>query len=282
MIIDNLTSLPSTITTGDELPVERGTTTYKIDYDALAAAILARLGAGSDNIVDVANGGTGANNALSARYNLESAHAGYLDNTVNVDNIRDSGLYYCAGCSATGIDDNVRLWGQLLVISSVPWNNGGTPGQYDRLCQVFFFSFQNNGQKWIQYRIYDSAWSGWRVLLDNYGAVPVVHGGTGAMTAAAARTNLGITPANIGAALVSYNYSGNIDNLFDTGMYYMIGATGTGGIQDDGKLFGMLLVVKNGSSSRAVQLHVGLFTLGVEFRVYIDSWSAWKTLALTT
>ena len=162
MIIDNLTSLPSTITTGDELPVERGTTTYKIDYNALASAILARLGAGSDNIVDVA------------------------------------------------------------------------------------------------------------------------HGGTDAATAAAARTNLGITPANIGAALVSYNYSGNIDNLFDTGMYYMIGATGTGGIQDDGKLFGMLLVVKNGSSSRAVQLHVGLFTLGVEFRVYIDSWSAWKTLALTT
>lgn len=41
MIIDNLASLPSTITTGDELPVERGTTTYKIDYNALASAILA-------------------------------------------------------------------------------------------------------------------------------------------------------------------------------------------------------------------------------------------------
>ena len=40
MIIDSLPSLPSTVTTGDELPVERGTTTYKIDYNALAAAIL--------------------------------------------------------------------------------------------------------------------------------------------------------------------------------------------------------------------------------------------------
>ena len=162
MIIDNLTSLPSTITAGDELPVERGTTTYKIDYNALAAAILARLGAGSDNIVDVANGGTGA------------------------------------------------------------------------------------------------------------------------ATAAAARTNLGITPANIGAALADYSYFGNIDNLFDTGMYYLNNATGTGGIQDEGKLFGMLLVVKNDNGSRAVQLHVGLFTLGVEFRVYIGSWSAWKTLVMTT
>ena len=199
MIIDNLASLPSTITTGDELPVERGTTTYKIDYNALAAAILARLGAGSDNIVDVANGGTGANNARSARSNLELVHAKNLDSTVNVDNIRDSGLYYCQGCSATGFDDDLRIWGQLLVISSAPWKDVGTPGQYDRLCQVYFYSFQNAGQKWIQYRIYDSTWSGWRVLLDNNGAVPVASGGTGAATAAAARTNLGITPANIGA-----------------------------------------------------------------------------------
>jgi hypothetical protein len=42
MIIDNLPTIPSTVTTGDELAVERGTTTYKIDYDALAAAILAQ------------------------------------------------------------------------------------------------------------------------------------------------------------------------------------------------------------------------------------------------
>lgn len=40
MIIDNLPTIPSTVTTGDELAVERGTTTYKIDYNALAAAIL--------------------------------------------------------------------------------------------------------------------------------------------------------------------------------------------------------------------------------------------------
>ena len=42
MIIDNLPTIPSTVTTGDELPIERGTTTYKIDYNALAAAILAQ------------------------------------------------------------------------------------------------------------------------------------------------------------------------------------------------------------------------------------------------
>ena len=40
MIIDNLPTIPSTVTTGDEFPVERGTTTYKIDYNALETAIL--------------------------------------------------------------------------------------------------------------------------------------------------------------------------------------------------------------------------------------------------
>lgn len=40
------------------------------------------------------------------------------------------------------------------------------------------------------------------------GTVPIAHGGTGATTAANARTNLGITPANIGAATTNHTHSG--------------------------------------------------------------------------
>lgn len=40
------------------------------------------------------------------------------------------------------------------------------------------------------------------------GVVPITYGGTGATTAANARTNLGITPANIGAATSNHNHSG--------------------------------------------------------------------------
>ena len=40
MIIDNLPTIPSALTTGDELAVERGTTTYKVDYNALETGIL--------------------------------------------------------------------------------------------------------------------------------------------------------------------------------------------------------------------------------------------------
>ena len=115
MIIDNLASLPSTITTGDELPVERGTTTYKIDYNALAAAILARLGAGSDNIVDVANGGTGANTRLGAQHELMAygATASVNDNPATYG----AGIYHL-GSSAfdTSYWPAASLWGVMIKV----------------------------------------------------------------------------------------------------------------------------------------------------------------------
>lgn len=42
MIIDRLPALPSAPAPGDELPIERGTGAYKIDYNALASAIIAQ------------------------------------------------------------------------------------------------------------------------------------------------------------------------------------------------------------------------------------------------
>lgn len=43
MIIDNLNTLPTPVQSTDEIPVERGTSTYKMTMDMLATALLAGM-----------------------------------------------------------------------------------------------------------------------------------------------------------------------------------------------------------------------------------------------
>lgn len=105
IIIDNLSSLSSPAT-GDELAIERGSYTYKIDYNALANAILGRIGAsnlgaspsmlvnlastsaanvmqsaprpGVTGILDASNGGTGVSSISALRNTLNMAFGLYL------------------------------------------------------------------------------------------------------------------------------------------------------------------------------------------------------------
>lgn len=71
MIIDGLPLLGAPAS-GDEIPIERGTTTYKIDYDALAAAIISKLGG---DPVTAEHGGTGLTVTPSMLINLASGSA---------------------------------------------------------------------------------------------------------------------------------------------------------------------------------------------------------------
>ena len=76
-------------------------------------------------------------------------------------------------------------------------------------------------------------------------------------------------------------FTGNIDNLATTGMYYLSGATGTGGMQVQNKLWGMLLVVASSGGERIVQLHIDIWNDVAEFRRNNGSWQAWKRFTLT-
>lgn len=81
-IIDDFPTLSSSPTTGDELPIERGTTTYKIDYDALASAIISKLGG---DPVTIPHGGTGATTANAGRIALGAAPTIYLNKATWAD-----------------------------------------------------------------------------------------------------------------------------------------------------------------------------------------------------
>ncbi len=61
--IHDLSALPGTITTGNVFAVDTGDATYKIDYDALATAIISKLGG---DPVTIAHGGTGTTGTSSA------------------------------------------------------------------------------------------------------------------------------------------------------------------------------------------------------------------------
>ena len=67
----SLTALSGTPATGDLVPIKSGNNTYKIDYNALASAILGQIS--SNGVVNVANGGTGSNSATGALSGLIGA-----------------------------------------------------------------------------------------------------------------------------------------------------------------------------------------------------------------
>lgn len=88
MQIHELAALGRTPTTGDSLAIDTGSATVKIDYAALATAILNKLGAGSDGVVDIAHGGTGESTAVEARAALGAAASAEL-----ADAYDDNGTY---------------------------------------------------------------------------------------------------------------------------------------------------------------------------------------------
>lgn len=118
MQIHELAALGRTPTTGDSLAIDTGGGTVKIDYAALATAILDKLGAGNDDVVDIDHGGTGESTAAAALEALGAAASAELADSYNDNGTYDVGelciynntLYKCTTAIDTAEAWNADHW----------------------------------------------------------------------------------------------------------------------------------------------------------------------------
>jgi len=147
----------------------------------------------------------------------------------------DNGLWICkATCSAQMPADGSEYWKLAATGVEGPKGDKGDKGD--------FASLGDLGITASAKEINNSAGSTGNIQgqinnLSNSFPVSIANGGTGATTAAAARSNLGATPANIGALATTggtltggLNMNGNrINNVYD--LYFLVGSTSNGYLQ---------------------------------------------------
>ena len=120
--------------------------------------------------------------------------------------------------ASTSITLNVNGLGAKSIVIPLSTNTGTSVTPKDTTFIVA------NRPLTLQYDSGYSTYGGWRTLGkqktsagDLYGTVPIESGGTGATNATDARTNLGITPENIGAAPASHSHAiSDVNNLQTT------------------------------------------------------------------
>ena len=171
-----------------------------------------------DNIVPIANGGTGANNSVDALNNLGAIpksrisvpnfgqyngsipihHMDWwtaVDNSFSdVNNIKCSGLMqtvngwsHLPNSEIAGIDG----WGTLIVFAPEDTDKGYQANT--NVLQIWYG--MNCGDRLFirKYRSSNVGWSRWQEMFKSNSVIPVANGGTGTTTAANALKNLGIT-----------------------------------------------------------------------------------------
>lgn len=121
MIIDGLPTL-ATPATGDEIPIERGTTTYKIDYNALATAIISKLG----DPVGVGHGGSGLTASPSLLVNLASAAAANVMQASPRPGVTGTLPASHGGTGQTSLQAARNAMGLGNTSGALPIANGGT------------------------------------------------------------------------------------------------------------------------------------------------------------
>lgn len=214
-----------------------GADTYEI-VDEQARTDISNLsntvgGITGDGVIGIANGGTGASDAADARANLGITPANIgAATTSHTHTASDLGAVSKSGDTMTG------------VLSAPQFTVDKAAGDYTLMLfnsngKVAGYLMQNPNDNTLSFKTLSADGSSienyifptpngesgeqhyW--ILTTKNAVAVEQGGTGATDAVTARTNLGITPANIGAAAASHNH-----NLRDLSGTAPISKGGTG------------------------------------------------------
>lgn len=186
--------------------------------------------------------------------------------------------------------------GSALYAQSEDFANGATPSNglveiVKRQNARVYIAFYSKNAQTHDFRMYEgpSEYNGqsanaptgnWVQMWDAQAPIPIDGGGTGASTAAAARTALDVYSKGETVPL-TVPYNGNIDDIKTTSLVYLNNATGTttGAIVSGGQFHGMLITIAS-SSTRAVQLHIPMWSTGAEMRYLNDNgWTGWLRLS---
>ena len=165
--------------------------------------------------VPIANGGTGATTAAAARAALQALYDDYPSRTsyknVDFNTITTNGVYRMLYNDGTDQTPYHTPYAQYTSgYKTVTHYNLLVMGMPTRLTQIAISAYSHNDDAVFVRNKHDDTWSSWRRFYTDAQTIPVANGGTGATSAAAARTNLG-------AAATSHTHTiAQVTNLQNT------------------------------------------------------------------
>ena len=163
---------------------------------AAASVFAASPRPGVTGTLPVSRGGTGATTADAARRALQVMYNDYPSRTAyenaDFDDITTNGFYRMLYQKGTAQSVYHTPYAQYTSgYKTVTHYNLLVMGMPTRLTQIAISAYSHNDDAVFVRNKHDSTWSAWRRLYTDAQTIPVANGGTGATSAAAARTNLG-------------------------------------------------------------------------------------------
>ncbi|MCM1112864.1 MAG: pyocin knob domain-containing protein [Muribaculum sp.] len=178
-----------------------------------------------------------------------------------------------------GDTDTWEAWQELAHVSDIPQSDGTASAAKLATARTIQINLASQNPE---------AFDGTKDVTPGVtGVLPLKNGGTGAANAAAARAALGITAANIGAAVDGLAESGDFNNITAPGVYTMRGS-GTKNQPASGNYWGLIVLNSDAEEYYVEQIAVKEGTTEVYVRYCAGEgddggeWSSWVRLARMT